>query len=159
MVTIEYFDTDREYKYLWLKTVTGVDLNVHCARCLIGEYEQAFSGGVRSVRNLQLKPAPAYYLCGVAEDRIWSHNLHIAFTEEPGSVIEVDDDFCRVRIVNARRLSINQKYIDRADPNSRRGEYRTCRNWQFANMFSRGILDSYKPKPNDGLKQLQFPGL
>ena len=27
------------FKYLWLKTVTDVDLSQHCAKCLIGEYD------------------------------------------------------------------------------------------------------------------------
>lgn len=156
MITIDFFTTDRDYKYLWLKSVRGVDLSCHCARCLLGEYEQAFSGGVREVHNLKLKPAPAYYLCGVASDRVWSHNLHLAFTEEEGSVIEVDNDFCHVRILNARRLDISQRYIDKKDPNAGRREYRTCRNWQFASMFSQGILDDYRQKPNTDLKQLSI---
>ena len=107
MVKIEYFYTDRMYKYLWLKYVTGTNLSVHCARCLLGEYEVRFKGYIRSLHDIELKDAPVYYLCGVAHDRVWKHNLHIAFVAAAGQMIEVDDEFCRLRIANARRLEIS----------------------------------------------------
>lgn len=69
MVKIEYFYTDRMYKYLWLKYVTGTNLSVHCARCLLGEYEERIKAYMRSIYNLELRDAPVYYLCGVAYDR------------------------------------------------------------------------------------------
>ena len=94
MVKIEYFYTDRMYKYLWLKYVTGTNLSVHCARCLLGEYEVRFKGYIRSLHDIELKDAPVYYLCGVAHDRVWKHNLHIAFVAAAGQMIEVDDEFC-----------------------------------------------------------------
>lgn len=143
MTIIENFEAGRPYRYLWMKYVTGVNLNVHCAKCLLGDYEAAFSGGVRSVRNLALRPAPVYYLCGVAEDRIWSHNLHVAFVPSEGDTIEINNDFCHLRIKNAKRIAVNKKYIDWHLPQATRKEFSTCRNWQFASMFASGILEPY----------------
>lgn len=143
MVKIEYFYTDRMYKYLWLKYVTGTNLAVHCARCLVGEYEERIKAYMRSVYNLELKEAPVYYLCGVAHDRQWKHNLHVAFVPAAGQEIIIDDDFCRLKIVNARRLEISTRFIDWNDPHSRRKEYCTCRNWQFAYMLSKGQRAPY----------------
>lgn len=156
MTRIELFQANRPYKFLWLKYVFGVNLNVHCARCLLGDYDPHFGGGVRNIRNLELHNAPVYYLCGVAEDRIWSHNLHVAFVPAMGKTIEIDNDFCRLRIINAERLAINKKYIDWSDPNSRKRDFNTCRNWQFASMFAKGILEPYKEPPASELNQLSL---
>lgn len=143
MVKIEYFHTERQYRHLWLKYVRDVNLRVHCARCLVGEYDTRFKGYLTSVNDLVLREAPAYYLCGVAHDRVWRHNLHIAFVHAAGHEIVADDEFCRIRIVNARRLEISPRFIDRTMPESRKKEYWTCRNWQFANMLAKGLLVTY----------------
>lgn len=150
---IEFFSTSRDYKYFWLKYVVGVNLKVHCAKCLIGEYEKAFSGGIRSVENLTLQKAPVYYLCGVASDRIWAHNLHLAFIYSKGDKIEIDDAFCRIRIINARRIAITPRYIDWNSPESKHKAFNTCRNWQFASMFDKGILEEM-PLPSPQPKSL-----
>lgn len=143
MVKIEYFFAHRSYRHLWLKYVRGANLSVHCARCLVGEYETRFKGYMASLANIELREAPAYYLCGVAHDRDWSHNLHVAFAYAAGREIVIDDEFCRMKIVNARRLEISPRFIDWSMPEARKREYWTCRNWQFANMLAKGRLDPY----------------
>ena len=153
MVKIEYFYTDRMYKYLWLKYVTGTNLSVHCARCLLGEYEVRFKGYIRSLHDIELKDAPVYYLCGVAHDRVWKHNLHIAFVAAAGQMIEVDDEFCRLRIANARRLEISTRFIDRDIPQSRKKEFYTCRNWQFACMLAKGQHAPYIPDSHTNISK------
>ena len=171
MVNIEYFYTDRMYRYLWLKSVTGVNLSVHCARSLIGKYDPRFHGYMQSAYNIELLPAPFYYLCGVSHDREWKHNLHLAFSEEVGSEIVIDDEFCRIKIDNARRIEITNRYIDWRNPLSRKKEYCTCRNWQFAYMLaSKGLVpqvpfqtagssqSSITPVPGDLLPSSGFQG-
>ena len=146
-IEIEVFIAKRDYRYLWLKNVQGVNLKCHCARCLIGPYDKNFGSHVKMVRNVSLSSeSPLYYLCGVAQDRKWSHNLHIAFTYAPGQDIDIDDEFCTVKIKNARRLDIDMKYIDWDMPESKKSEYKTCRNWQFANMISKGLMPNYRPR-------------
>ena len=153
MVKIEYFYTDRMYKYLWLKYVTGTNLSVHCARCLLGEYEERFKAYMRSIYNLELRDAPVYYLCGVAYDRIWRHNLHVAFVPAAGQEIIIDNDFCRLKIVNARRLEISTRFIDWSNPLSRRKDYHTCRNWQFASMLAKGLHEPYPGDPRSDVSK------
>lgn len=143
MVKIEYFYTDRQYRHLWLKYVRDVNLLVHCARCLVGEYDTRFKAYMRSAYDLELRDAPVYYLCGVAHDRNWRHNLHVAFVHAAGQEIVIDDEFCRMKIVNARRLEISPRFIDWTSPLSRKKEYWTCRNWQFASMLAKGHKDPY----------------
>ncbi len=46
------------FRYLWLKSVTGVDLSVHCAKCLLGEYDERISNTITELRDLALAPAP-----------------------------------------------------------------------------------------------------
>lgn len=142
--TIELFKAKRLYKYLWCKEVSAVTLGVHCARCLVGNYNTAFHGGIMAeIRNVVLPESKWYYICGVSSDRNWSHNLHIAFVYAAGQEIIIDDEFCTCHIMNARRLDISTKYIDWSLPQSRRKEFSTCRNWQFANMVAKGLTPSY----------------
>lgn len=152
MITIHKFLARRDYRYLWLKEITGTDLRVHCARCLLGKYDIRFKGHMKLTYNINLK-GDIYYLCGVAMDRKWAHNLHIAFQYEEGSVFEVDDDFCYIKVENARRLDISTKYIDHSLPQSNKKEFSTCRNWQFANMVAKGLLEDYK---DANTKQLEL---
>lgn len=98
----------------------------------------------------------ADYLCGVASDRKWAHNLHIAFTPAAGQVIDIDDGFCKIRIENARRLDISPEYIDKGLPQHRNREFCTCRNWQFANMIAKGLYPSYVKRARLGDEELEI---
>lgn len=155
-IVIESFKAKRLYKYLWCKDINSVNLGVHCARCLVGEYNKHFRGGILSeIRNVELSESKWHYICGVANDRKWSHNLHIAFVFAAGQDIIIDNDFCSCVIRNARRLDINTKYIDASLPQAHLKEFSTCRNWQFANMVSKGLVPSYQ-KEEPRFKELNM---
>ncbi len=146
-IIIENFIAKRDYRYLWLKNVKNVNLRHHCARCLVGTYDSHFGGHIMEVNNVTLSnEARYYYLCGVAQDRKWAHNMHVAFVYAPGQEISIDDEFCRLTIKNARRLDISMKYIDWSLPESKKAEFKTCRNWQFANMIAKGEAPPYRPQ-------------
>lgn len=151
MTTIEYFRTDRLYRFLWLKSVNDINLSVHCANCLIGSYNPNFGSMKREVGRVVLDDARAYYLCGVSADRKWSHNLHVAFTFCEGSSFTIEDEFCQMLVTNARRLDISTKYIDWSLPQAKVAAFNTCRNWQFANMLAKGLMANYEPA-----KDLQY---
>lgn len=132
MVVIETLEVKKKYRYLWLKMVSGINLRVHCARCLLGEYSKAVNANEREFGNIELPPRPYYYLCGV---RNYHENIHVAFIEAEGELIEIDDERCHLVIHNARRIQFSEEDIDHLRPEAAKREYRTCRNWQFANWL------------------------
>ena len=133
---IEEFKTDASWKYFWGKYVTGVDLSVHCARCLLGEYESAFGAGTKRLHNLQLKPkSKVFYMCGVSSPFVWEKNFHLAVMESKGGVVEVERNGVRVKIVDAKELPIVFNADECTDYRKRFPRYATCRNWQFATLY------------------------
>lgn len=133
---IKEFKTDREWKYLWGKYVTGVDLSVHCARCLLGEYESAFNAGTKQLHNLQLKKkSNVFYICGVSSPFVWEQNFHLAVIESVGDVVEVERNGVRITIADARELPIDFSLEECKDYRKWNSRFGTCRNWQFATLY------------------------
>lgn len=134
MICIKTLDVNAPFRYLWLKRVTGVDLSVHCARCLKGQYMDNINPRNPHTTYIQLANG-IYYLCGVSLPYNWAKNFHIAFEYSEGSRIEYAKNGISVVIENAVELPISESYIDQTDPNAWKKEYRTCRNWQFAHYL------------------------
>ena len=132
---IKVFKTRERFGFLWLKYVTGFDLEQHCARCLLGEYSTIFQYGKQTLevldKNLDEHRARWYYLCGVTKPYVWRKNLHLAFEYADGEVLEYKDDNTYILIENARRIPIEEQkhYMTIYGNNS---SYNTCRNWRFA---------------------------
>ena len=142
--TLELFKTTENFRYLWLKYVTGFDLSVHCAKCLVGQYSQYFKiGGVqtRSAIGLRLFESYAryYYLCGVTTPFRWEDNLHLAFEYEKGSQVVYWDGKTEIVIRDARRIDIKELPSYDLDPHGKLAEYHTCRNWRFAYQMVHGL--------------------
>lgn len=141
---IKEFKTDREWKYLWGKYVAGVDLSVHCARCLLGEYEQAFNAGTKRLHDLQLKKkSNVFYICGVSSPFVWEQNFHLAIIESAGDVVDVERNGVRVVIADAKELPIEFSMENCTDYRKRFPRFGTCRNWQFATLYG-GLFDEEK---------------
>lgn len=132
MITIKEAIFKRSYKYLWLKHVTKVNLMLHCAKCLIGKYDERVFAYMRKATYITLEGAPYYYLCGVASTGIWAQNLHLAFREKEGSTIILDNEYIKCRIENAEQIEITDAFIDETHPYASKKAYNTCRNWWFA---------------------------
>lgn len=131
---IKLIKVENEFKYLWLKTVEDVDLSVHCARCLKGKYDSRIRPFKGILEDLELDDK-IYYLCGVSQPYKWSDNFHLAFVPSEGNVVDVNEHGIHIIIENAERINISPDYIDSKNPKSHEYAYKTCRNWQFANMF------------------------
>lgn len=133
-MVITTLNVNANFKYFWLKKINGIDLNKHCAKCLLGDYIDT-----KHVVGYEL-PDGIYYLCGVAYPYIWSNNFHLAFTQEVGNTVELDHNGVHVIVEGARQLPISMDYCDKRNPKYGYKSYRTCRNWQFANYLKQSGL-------------------
>lgn len=134
MITIEYAKFKYKYRFLWLKYVSGINLSRHCARCLLGGYDERIHPGLTEVHSINLKKSQYLYLCGVTGK--WENNLHLAFREKEGSEITIDNKHIKCRIINAEEIPISDKYIDHSLVYANDKAYNTCRNWWFANYIN-----------------------
>lgn len=135
MITIKNMSVIKPFKYLWLKKVENIDLSVHCAKCLVGEYINAINNRQQSFADIELQDG-IYYLCGVAIPYNWDNNFHLAFKYSKGSQITYENNGISVIIHNAIQLPIDEKYIDTTHNKAHLKTYRTCRNWQFAHYLN-----------------------
>lgn len=135
--TILHIEQTRKFRYLWLKYITGVSLDRHCARCFRGYYSDQISARVLSRTDILLDEYQAkyFYLCGVSSPYRWEDNFHLAFRSKPGASIDVNEKGIRVKIADAERIDIvRRETYDH--PMGEKPEYYTCRNWQFAQMIA-----------------------
>jgi hypothetical protein len=124
-----------KFRYLWLKYVRGVNLNVHCAKCLLGDYSKQVSNDMQPAQEVSLDEYGAryYYLCGVALPYKWENNFHLAFVYCEGETISVNRHGIEIEIENAIEIAIQPiSAKDNSLPHAEKKEYYTCRNWQFA---------------------------
>lgn len=146
MIEFRELTIHQPFRYLWLKYVTGVNLNFHCARCLKGEYSQKIKPEPAMLRNIEFDehPAKILYLCGVAKPYNWSKNFHLAMIEQPGETFRLSENNITVEVVNAMPLPITTDAMNAIEhPNRTQKAFATCRNWQFANFLeATGILDA-----------------
>lgn len=140
MVVVERALFRNTYRILWLRYVNGVDLSNHCMKSLMGENDKRVRGFMRSLPVIELNSSPFYYLCGVDVGWRWDRNMHIAFREREGSVIDIDNELFSVRIVNAEQIPIRSEDIDHTLPQSSDKRFSTCRNWWFANWLRKNDL-------------------
>ncbi len=127
------------FSYIWFKYVTGVNLDVHCAKCLLGEYSTHINNKTLLIQNLVMNEeiSPAYYLCGVSKPYKWVNNFHLAFVYSSNSTIVKNENGIEVVILNAKEISITKIDMqNNSSPYRFKPEYNTCRNWQFANIYT-----------------------
>lgn len=139
-MVIRSLEVSADFQYLWLKRITGINLEKHCAQCLLGEYDPRVSPLIPHQTHLELVPG-IFYLCGVSRPYVWANNFHIAF-RDGSEVIDYQHNGVHVIIDGAERLPISP---DSAKvlmlPKYKYSSYRTCRNWQFANyLYDAGIF-------------------
>jgi len=135
MITIKQISVSKPFMYLWLKHITGVNLNVHCAKCLIGEYVDAVNNRITTVNDITIDDG-IYYLCGVSKPYVWDNNFHLAFEYSQGEVLDYCNNGIHITIENAKSLPISEKFIDVTNAKAKYKSYYTCRNWQFANYLN-----------------------
>lgn len=137
-VKIEEIRISAPFRYLWLKYVTGIDLNAHCAECLMGDDSQLVSptlGWEGHGLTLDEYQGEIFYLCGVSKPYNWDRNFHLAFRLAPGEGFAFEEQGVSLTMVNAER--INFEAFDARNrstsPNRTKPVFNTCRNWIFAN--------------------------
>lgn len=138
MVELLNLEIKSKFRYLWLKYVTGVNLNVHCARCLNGEYSNLIDKEKQLTEKVELSEFPAriFYFCGVASPYNWENNFHLAFESANGESFLVDENGIKLEVINARRIMIDKSALNKVNhKNAAYRSYHTCRNWQFANYL------------------------
>lgn len=146
MIEFHNIEINGAFRYLWLKYVTGHNLNVHCAQSLKGEYSTKINLDLYREKQITLDefPAKILYLCGVANPYNWSRNFHLAMLHTPGETFDVAENGIIMTVRNAIPLPIETKSMaanGHAKLSHKR--YSTCRNWQFANfLHATGILDA-----------------
>lgn len=124
----------KPFKYLWLKKISGVDLSVHCAKSLVGKYDTRIKSSTKELNDIPLDDG-IWYLCGVAKPYVWANNFHFAFVSCENSTAAISYNGISIEVEGAKMLPINEDSIDWDLPQSKRKEYSTCRNWQFANFL------------------------
>ena len=134
------------FRYWWLKRVLGFNSAVHCAKCLIGDYEPTMSPTLDTNTNMELDgylEGDVVYLCGVSSPYRWERNFHLAGVVKRGE-IAVGELYTGdvVRLFGVRAVEFDG---DRAaELFGKRGpEFLTCRNFQFgAHFFSPKTLEN-----------------
>ena len=136
---IREFQTRPEiWRYFWLKTVRNVNLNEHCTKCLIGDFDLRLKGRDHA-ENIPLNDS-VYYLCGVNIHFKWELNFHLAFEPCKGSVVDYTSNGVHIVIEDAIALPISEENVDVSNPYFQDDRYRTCRNWQFAHWFKKNRI-------------------
>jgi hypothetical protein len=137
-VRIKEITTTAPFRYLWLKYVSGVDLNSHCAECLLGDNSELVSPALGLAgHNLDLDeyPGEIFYLCGVSKPYNWDRNFHLAFRLAQGEEFSCEEQGISLTLLNAER--INFEAFDArnrsSSPNRTKPVFNTCRIWIFAN--------------------------
>lgn len=137
-MVIKILEASKPFKYLWLKNVDAVDLSQHCARCLVGKYDNRVSAKTIKLSDEKLN-GDIYYLCGVSMPFVWENNFHLAFRKKEGSLLSFTSNGIAVVIENAERIMFSESDIDCNLPQSKNKMFYTCRNWQFANKLIKTI--------------------
>lgn len=137
-VIIKEIRISAPFRYLWLKYVSGIDLDVHCAECLLGDYSELVGPSLGLEGHdltLDEYQGDIFYLCGVSKPYNWERNFHLAFKLAPAEEFTVEEHGVFLTVANAQR--INFEAFDArhksTSPNRTKPVFNTCRNWIFAN--------------------------
>ena len=137
-VRIKEIRISASFRYLWLKYVRGIDLSVHCADCLLGDYSELVSptfGLAGHDLTLDEYEGDIFYLCGVSKPYNWDMNFHLAFKQAKGEEFACEEHGISLAILNAQRINFEEFDARKKSqsPNRTKAEFNTCRNWIFAN--------------------------
>lgn len=136
-IIIRKFESKNKWNYLWGKYITGINLNVHCAKSLLGDYSKLIDKDKLIGSDLRLDEfdSDIFYLCGVARPYNWHNNFHLALRYKEGNNIIANRNGLYLEIENAEELPIDFNF-DKCDNELKyKKAYGTCRNWQFAYLY------------------------
>lgn len=139
MVTIiEEIIVEKQWSFIWLMYVNGIDLRKHCKPCLKGYTSKKIGIWTKHKINVYLDESKAkyYYLCGGSYPYKWENNFHLAWKEKLGKSFEYTSNGITIKIKNGERVEFSEEDIPKNRKYANLKEYHTCRNWQFANKVS-----------------------
>jgi hypothetical protein len=127
------------FRYFWLKYVSGFNQKVHCAQCLKGAYsrliqfrqKQHKQAGNKAAGRLDEYPTEFVYLCGVS-NRGWADNLHVAMRFDSEASFSFEDHNIKVFAAGVERVTIHP--VSGADLHVPKAFW-SCRNWQFGHEY------------------------
>ena len=94
-VEIEKIELTRDFKYLWLYYITGINLDYHCQDSFRGKRSQKLNdkthGFVDEHIVLDEVDTDYYYLCGGSKSEKWEENFHLAFRKKVGNIIDIEE--------------------------------------------------------------------
>ena len=143
---IKKIKIEKDFKYLWLKYVEGINLNTHCANCLVGNYSKKIKKAKGTYENIFLdeyNTTKYYYLCGVSSPFVYENNFHLAFKYCKDELLKYSSNGIEIEIENAIALPISKKFIDIRHPKAKFKSYSSCRNWQFANYLRQVFQNNF----------------
>lgn len=119
----------RDVMNLWLKSVGGVDLAVHCEHALTGRGAHLERAARRQMATVG--GAPVHYLCAVT--RVHEDNVHLMLFPDPAATALQVVNFPIMRVTVGSGLRPEQvTAADFEDHYNGHSEYSTCRNLQAA---------------------------
>ena len=136
-ITIKKLENNRNWMYLWGKYVTGVNLENHCAKSLLGNYSKKIDKNKASESNIKLDEfnSDIFYLCGVSKPYKWNENFHLAIRYKEGNNIVINRNGLYLEIENAEELPIIFDINKCTHEKKNKKDFTTCRNWQFAYIY------------------------
>lgn len=139
---IKELDLNRKFRFFWLKYVTGINLEKHCAAGLKGPYDKRISLYKNRDQThwecitLDQGESDFYYICGVAQPSNWEENFHCVLRYVQGETLILDEKGVKGTIMNAVRIPIHEMdRVNSDNPHKDDPKYYTCRNYQFALEF------------------------
>ncbi len=146
-------------KYLWLKTVEGVNLAVHCYSCLVGQPLHVDNRA--RTQTVHLPEAAAFYLCGVTEPYRWALNSHVLMLPDDAATgpVCVTTPTLRVTMTGLRPVDITPDWLE--DVYGSRKAYTTCRNMMAAWLLHRqfGFTNEPGRTPRLAAQQAEKAGM
>lgn len=136
------------FRYLWLKHVRAFDPEIHCARSLVGDFDQQLVPFRKQKSSIKVDapfvPRPGYlfaYLCGVAATR--DRNVHLALRPRTGiqTLARTEDIFVLVTGWEAVAIEPLPEAVAHRLPRN----FSTCRNYQFG--FHHLPVEKHLPAP------------
>lgn len=136
-IVIKKLENNRNWMYLWGKYVTGVNLENHCAKSLLGNYSKKIDKNKAFESDLKLDEfnSNIFYLCGVSKPYKWNENFHLAIRYKEGNNIIINRNGLYLEIENAEELPIIFNIDECNHDKKNKKEFATCRNWQFAYIY------------------------
>ena len=136
-IVIKKLENNRNWMYLWGKYVTGINLNNHCAKSLLGNYSKKIDKNKASESNIKLDEfnSDIFYLCGVSKPYKWNENFHLAIRYKEGNNIVINRNGLYLEIENAEELPIIFDINKCTHEKKNKKDFATCRNWQFAYIY------------------------